>query len=326
MSSTLTERYIAAAVKSLKPVTQDDVRSELEASISDAIEARIERGETPSEAERAVLTELGDPGILAASYAERPLHLIGPAYYLTWWRLLVLLLWIVPTSVGGAVALGLTISHAPVGEIIGQTIAVVISVIVHLCFWVTVVFVALERAGTGTGLIWNVDMLPEPTERTTGRSDLIATIVLLALTAGAVLWDRFRGFFPTDAEPIPVLNPSLWPWGALAMLLLMAAEATVAVLVYRRGRWTYALAAANTAIAAVFAAGTTALLVTGLLVNPDFLGFVADAGGAGFAAGDTGAADEGGVFRILAVLAGAIVIGIAAWDAIDGWRKARRVG
>lgn len=326
MSSTLTERYIAATIKGLKPAVQDDVRSELEASIADAVEARIDRGETPNEAEREVLTELGDPGILAAGYAERPLHLIGPAYFLTWWRLLRLLLWIVPASVGAAVVLGLTISHAPVGEVVGQTIAVVISVTVHLCFWVTVVFVALERAGTGTGLVWNVDMLPEPSEHPTGRADLIAMIVLLVLTAGAMLWDQFRGFFPTGGAPISILNPGLWPWGAVAVFLLMAAEAAVAFLVYRRGRWTHALAIANTAIAGVFAAGTIVLLATGLLVNPEFLGFVAEAGGAGFAAGDAGAADEGGVFRILAVLAGAIVIGLAAWDVIDGWRKARRAG
>ena len=30
-----------------------------------------------------MLTELGDPVILAAEYADRPLHLIGPRYYLT---------------------------------------------------------------------------------------------------------------------------------------------------------------------------------------------------------------------------------------------------
>lgn len=106
MNTTLTERYIAATVKTLPPTAQDDVRAEPEASIADAVEARVEQGEEREKAERVVLVELGDPAVLAAGYADRPLHPIGPRYYLTWWRLLKLLLIIVPACVVGAVALG----------------------------------------------------------------------------------------------------------------------------------------------------------------------------------------------------------------------------
>lgn len=41
---TLTERYISATIRSLRPDAQADVRAELEASIADAIEARVEQG------------------------------------------------------------------------------------------------------------------------------------------------------------------------------------------------------------------------------------------------------------------------------------------
>ena len=101
---TLTERYIAATTASLPAESQQDVRAELGVSIADAVEARIEQGEDPAAAERAVLTELGDPVVLAAGYADRPLHLIGPRYYLTWWRLLKALLIIVPLCALGGVA------------------------------------------------------------------------------------------------------------------------------------------------------------------------------------------------------------------------------
>src|SRR5690606_11644176 len=60
------------------------------------------------------------------------------------WRLLKLLLWIVPLCVAGGVALGLTISNAPAGEIIGRTVAITMTATVHLCFWVTA---GLRRAG-----------------------------------------------------------------------------------------------------------------------------------------------------------------------------------
>ncbi|MGP6176071.1 HAAS signaling domain-containing protein [Microbacterium sp. A196] len=337
MAATLIERYIAAVTKSLDPTTQEDVRAELEASISAAVEARADQGEKRTDAERAVLTELGDPAVLAAGFADRPLHLIGPKYFLTWWRLLKLLLWIVPVSVAAAVALGLTISNAPVGEIIGQTIAVTLSVAVHLCFWTTLVFFILERTGADTGVKWSVDSLPEPHESGAGRSDLIASLVFLGLAAAALLWDRFVGFvvFSTgdldvtkglggQTAAMPFLNPELWPWWLGGALVLIALEAALAIAVYAGRGWHSGLAVFNTVLAIVFASGAIYLLVTGQLMNPDFLAFVVDAGGEGFAAGDAEAAGEGGIFRILAVLTGAVIIGVAAWDIIDGWRKARR--
>lgn len=50
-----------------------------------------------------MLTELGDPMRLAAGYTGRPLHLIGPAVYPDWLRLVKLLLGIiVPLSMAGS--------------------------------------------------------------------------------------------------------------------------------------------------------------------------------------------------------------------------------
>lgn len=43
-TATLTERYISATIRSLTPEVQDDVRAELEASIADAIDAKLEQG------------------------------------------------------------------------------------------------------------------------------------------------------------------------------------------------------------------------------------------------------------------------------------------
>lgn len=34
--------------------------------------------EVPGAAQHLALTELGEPGILAAGYTDRPMHLIGP--------------------------------------------------------------------------------------------------------------------------------------------------------------------------------------------------------------------------------------------------------
>ncbi|MGX1584675.1 permease prefix domain 1-containing protein [Microbacterium sp. NPDC055502] len=324
MTATLTERYISATIRSLPPETQGDVRAELEASIADAVEARIDLGEDPQEAERAALTALGDPGALAAGYADRPLHLIGPRYYLAWWRLLKLLLMIVPVCALGGVALGQTIAGAPVGEVISSAVLATGGTILHVCFWTTLVFVILERSGTDAGMKWDVDQLPEASDDGVGRNELIASLVFLGLAVGALFWDRFRGFVVVDGEALPILDPGLWPWGIGVLFLLIVAEAVFAIVVYRRRGWSTALAVVNTVLAVAFLAWTLTLLLTGDLVNPDFLAHIVAAGGDGFAAGDAEAADEGGIFRILAVLLGfGIALGVG-WDIVDGWRKARR--
>lgn len=321
---TLTERYIAATIRSLKPESQADVRAELEASIADAVEARVDQGENPDDAERSVLTELGDPGILAAGYADRPLQLIGPKYYLTWWRLLKLLLWIVPVSVVGALVLGLLLSGATVGETIGQAVSVGLMVTVHLCFWTTLVFVVLERTGADTGVKWDVDQLPEAQDDGAGRSELIASLVFLGFSVVLLLWDRLRGFVFVDGTGLPILNPQLWPWWIGALFALIALEAVFAVAVFRRRGWSVRTAVLNTLLALAFLAWVLVPLVRGELVNPDFLSHIVAAGGEGFAAGDAEAAGEGGIFRILAVLLGFGVAAGVVWDIIDGWRKAAR--
>lgn len=104
MTTSFNERYIAATVKDLPPELQAEVRPELEDSIVDAIQARTEQGESREAAERAVLTDLGDPAVLAAGYTDRQLQLIGPRYYLVWWHLLKRLLFIIPPIVFAVVA------------------------------------------------------------------------------------------------------------------------------------------------------------------------------------------------------------------------------
>ena len=77
-NASLTDRYVAAALKGVQTDQREDVAAELRGSIADAVEVRTSQGESPDTAERAVLLELGDPTRLAAEYSGRPLYLIGP--------------------------------------------------------------------------------------------------------------------------------------------------------------------------------------------------------------------------------------------------------
>ena len=313
MPATLTERYISATVRSLRPGAQEDVRAELAASIADAVEARTEQGEEPEAAEREVLAGLGDPAVLAAGYADRPLHLLGPRYYLTWKRLLILLLWIVPACALVGVGLSQALSGAEVGTIIGESIATALTAAVHVVFWTTLVFVVLERTGADAGEAWTVDDLPEPKESGTARTDLVASLVFLGLVLAALAWDRLSGLVRLDGEWLPVLHPALWPlWGAVLVAIVLA-EAVQAIVLHARGRWSTGLAVMNTALAVLFVSWALTLLGNNRLLNPELLDLLRTAGGV-----DAGTMHTLGVILVVSILV------ISAWDVIDGWVKARR--
>lgn len=103
MTTTLTDRYLAATLRSVPADRRDEIDTELRASIADMIDGRTADGADAATAERDVLNELGDPAQLAASYANRRLQLIGPEYYLAWQRLLIVLVSTIPAIVGTVV-------------------------------------------------------------------------------------------------------------------------------------------------------------------------------------------------------------------------------
>ncbi len=152
MTSSLTDRYVLATVRGLDDEQRVEVERELRATIEDMIDGRLEAGSaTRPEAERAVLTELGDPVRLAAGYSGRPLHLIGPGVYPEWLRLVrVLLVVVVPISVIGTLVARLFVEDLAttnVGSLVGSSIALAFTVALHVVFWTTLVFVILERTG-----------------------------------------------------------------------------------------------------------------------------------------------------------------------------------
>lgn len=313
MSTSLTERYIAATIKDLPQELHDEVRPELAASIADAVDARLEQGQPREAAEREVLTDLGDPAVLAAGYADRSLQLIGPRFYLTWWRLLKRLLIIVPIVVFTVVVFVEILSGGDFGDVLGGAIPSTITAGMHVCFWVTLVFFILERSDADTGLTWDVDQLPEPREDHRSGTDLAASLIFLGLVLAALVWDQLRGFIRINDEPIPILNPDLWPWAILGLLAIIALEVVFAIVLYIKN-WSTTLAVWNTAITVVFFSWTISLLVRGDLFGPEFLNLwtinnVTD---------DT--------LYTLAVIFGFGVTIICVWDIVDGWIKTYRTG
>lgn len=312
MTATLTERYIEATVRRLPATAQDDVRRELEASIADAVEARIEQGESPAEAEHAALTELGDPAVLASGFADRPLHLIGPRFYLSWMRLMKILLWTLPplAAVGGAI--GHAVTGAGFGTVFAEAIVLAISVAVHTAFWTTLIFAVIERTGAELPSMWTVDQLPEVPEKEGGWTDAIASLVFLALAAGAFVWDALRGFVWTGEAWIPALSAELWPWWMAALFVIMAAEAVFVVIRAKRRRWTTALVMWRIVLATLVVSWSATVLGRGIVLNTDVVQLLAERG------------VGSDVLGILAILLAAAIFAGAVWSVIVAANGARR--
>ncbi len=310
--TTLTDRYVWAATHSVPEAQRTDLDRELRERIGDATDALVETGRAHADAERMALVELGDPAALAASYVDRPLQLIGPRYYLAWWRLLKLLYSVVLPIAVAAVGFAQLLSGADVGDAIGSAIGVGFSIAVHLGFWVTLGFAVLERTpGKGADLAWTPDMLPQLPElgRPGRRSELIGSLVFLGIFALVLVWQHFGLPWVGALEAIPLLDPDLWSFWMPYFLVLIVLEMLFAIAVYAWG-WNWWLAAANLVLNVAFVVPAVWLFTTGQLINPEALDAM------GWPWGDAG--------DVIVPVIVVVVIGVAVWDVIDGVIKTVR--
>lgn len=313
--TTLTDRYVWAAVRSVPEAQRTELARELRERIGDETDALVEDERSPADAERAALTGLGDPVALAASYVDRPLRLIGPKYYLLWLRLLKLVLAVSLPFTALGVAIAQAVAGSSVGSILGAVVATLISVGVHVCFWITLVFAILDHTPAsrrGIDPSWTLDMLPAASEpgMASRRGDLIASLIFLGVFAAAIIWQQFGVIWiGGERQPIPVLDPALWSFWIPYFLGLLVIEAIFAVVVYLRG-WNWTLAGLNVLLNIAFTLPALWLFVSGQLIDPAFI--------------ETIGWPWGGAGNVTVVVLVVVIIGIAVWDIIDGFIKAAR--
>lgn len=222
--SSLTDRYVEATLRRLPAVQRQDIERELRSSIADAVDDRVTAGEDPAAAETAVLTGLGDPAKLAASYANRPLHLIGPGLYTDYLRVMKALLASVVPIVAVVVAIVRVFERADFTGILGGAIGAGITTAVQIAFWVTLLFAIVERTGTRWGPMkaWTLADLPTPPSRRARLGELIFECVFtVAFAALILLSSSFSLEKDASGNPIPVLDPWLWDSGVVYIFLAL---------------------------------------------------------------------------------------------------------
>ncbi len=218
ITNSLTDRYVEATLRRVSVDKRPDIEKELRASIADAVDHRVEAGTDPAEAEVAVLTELGDPARLAAGYADRPLYLIGPELFLDYTRLLRTLFVTIVPIVAAVVGVVQAVGGGPVGSMIGTTVGAAITTTVHIFFWTTLGFAAIERTQAMRGPLtgpWTPAQLPvAPPSRRARFGELMAeTVALVLFSSLLLLAPRLSPKTDADGNPINILSPWLWESG-----------------------------------------------------------------------------------------------------------------
>lgn len=315
--TSLTDRYVAATVRGLDASQRADVERELRGTIEDMVQARLDAGTaTPEEAERAVLVELGDPMRLASGYSGTPLHLIGPTVFPQWRRLVTLLLWtVVPLVTVLNLVVRLFVDDVAVdgvGPAFGNAALTGLMVALHVVFWTTLVFAVLERTGSAEVGAWTPEQLPEPeSSRSVGLGETVGSVVVLVLMGVALVWQQTSSPVRRGDEAVPVVDPALWGQGWLPFFLLaILAQAVVAVLAFRRRRWTLGLAVAGAVVDVLATAALLWLLRTESLFDDRFREVLV-------AGGWTDAV------RDLSVGIALGVVVIVVWDQVETFRRVR---
>lgn len=274
-TTTLTDRYVAAVVRGLPDAQRADLAQELRASIADSIDDRVEAGAEPHTAEREVITELGDPIVLAAGYTGSPLHLIGPALFADWKRLLTLLEFIVvPIVLATLTVVGLLKGDAPL-DAIGSAVWTAIVVATQLAFWVTAAFAVVERLPGMRGKKlagWNPDMLPESSAQLTSPTEFVLETTFGALFITAFALSPFVSpFSDATGAPISFFDPWIWQTGLVAVLIIVPLLQIGANAIKLRGHWTLPLAIGAIIVDLVGGGAIIVLGATGHVLNPAFV-------------------------------------------------------
>jgi hypothetical protein len=310
--TTLTDRYVWGVLRAVPERQRADLEPEVRALVADAVEAREAAGAPSRDAERAALTELGDPELLAARYTDRSMVLIGPRLYPEWRRLLALLLPIVVP-----IATAVTVAAAAIGgqqpaELVGVGITVAFNVAVQLVFWFTLVFALIERSGAASPVSgpWTPDRLPElPAQIRPGLPETIVTVVAIGIGLGLLGWQQIAHPILVNGVGYPLFDPSLWSFWLPYFAGLLAIEAVFAVVLWRAGGYTWLLAGVNTVTGLAFLIPALQLLQDGNLFDP---GLETAVNGLGLG----GALAPAGTLLMVAMVVGQTI------DIVDGFRKA----
>jgi hypothetical protein len=323
----LIDKYIAEIGKHLPRKNRADIEAEIRSMLEDMLEER-RRHVTKSTDDKIIaetLEQLGDPQLLASKYAPPKRYLIGPGWYDVYVKTLQRVLVIV-LPIFAMVTFILTLTGDPLDFInaVGEAVGSAFNVGLQILFWMTIVFVFLERSDakpdesqSPNTRVWTVAQLPElPRKR---QISIAETVMNIASILFVLIWialpftlDRLQG----NPVPVPFLHPNLWNLWLPLFFVIMGLTLVHEVFKLKIGNWTPALTATNVVLGLISITYTAALVITQDLVNPAFLAMLDNA---------AGASELREVARWSIDISAAIIAGTYVWSIVNSIRMARRL-
>ena len=325
----LINRYIAEVGRHLPEKDRSDIEAEIRSMIEDMLDERRERGHTPTSADDQVivetLEELGDPKLLAYKYAPPKRYLIGPEWYEGYIKILQRILF-TAVPIVAVVRFVLAISQDPLDFInaVGEAVGSAFSVGTQILFWVTLVFVLLERSdekpddlpksGSRT---WTIAQLPETPQNR--QISVVETVMNIAVLLFLLIWiampfalDRFQG----NPAAVPFLHPNLWNFWLPVFFIIMGLTLVHEVFKLKIGNWTPALTITNVLLGIVSIVYIAALVTSQDVINPEFLSMLDRT---------EGFEQLRRTARWSINISAAVIAGIYVWSMIDSIRLSRKL-
>ena len=131
------------------------------------------------------------------------------------------------------------------------------------------------------------------------------------LVLAALVWVQLQPSIVIDGQAFALFDPSLWSFWLPWFIAVLIGEVLLTVARFLRGRWTLGFAVLNAALGAAFALPALYLWQNDLLLNPALVDAISVS---------TGSAWIGATGTITAI----VIVVIVVFDAVDGFRKARR--
>lgn len=286
----LIARYVYAVAQYLPKDSRDDVVQELRTNIEDMLPESYTEEDVYE-----VLEELGSPLQLANEYNPRKRYLIGPGLFDKYLAMLKLVVGIcIAVSVSVALVVGV-VNSSEVGftqiiELFANVIAGAFIGAVQGAFWVTLIFVILEKTGVEVGHLphfqekWTPDSLPEIPKDDSLKISRGVTIfsIICTITFTALLYfqPQLIALYSIDENSIRSATP-LFELDRLKVYMLFIFALAVIQLglfvwKYIAERWNRPLLVGNTLHNVLMCILVVVMLRDSVLFNPEFVPAIAE--------------------------------------------------
>lgn len=278
----LIDLYIQEVAKRLPEKNREDITLELRSTIDDMLPEDYNEKDVKS-----VLEKLGSPVSLANGYLDRPMHLIGPRYFDVYTTLLKMII-----PIAAVIALISMVAENFIGysgdqavlnvifQLIGKGIGEIFEVGLHVFFWLTLVFVILERTDTDKGIEplttslkkWTPDDLKNisyiPKKKAISKFEVFGGLMWTAVWATLYFYaNHLVGVYNGTANGLKFVSSTFnqdvllqyWP----IVVIMIVFEICISLYKLVQGQWTQRLAIGN---AILQVAGTIVFIV--IVVNP----------------------------------------------------------